>query len=167
MPTGIYVKIGGTRKWPERFWAKIDKNGPLPQNRPDLGQCWTWKASPGRRYGRAVNHDGQVYPAHTLAYLLVRGQFPKDLQPDHLCENTRCVNPWHLEWVTPRVNTMRSSKAPAAINARKTHCLHGHQFNDENTRRLSHQRRCVLCTRLYQRRWIREKRRQRKFLCAK
>jgi hypothetical protein len=26
----------------ERFWEKVDKNGPVPAHRPELGPCWVW-----------------------------------------------------------------------------------------------------------------------------
>src|SRR5208282_3495744 len=25
-----------------RFWAHVDKNGPVPPHRPALGPCWVW-----------------------------------------------------------------------------------------------------------------------------
>lgn len=53
------------------------------------------------------------------------------LQIDHLCRNTWCVNPTHLESVTPKVNTLRSN-AQSAINARKTHCNRGHPLSGSN-----------------------------------
>ncbi|MBU6428993.1 MAG: hypothetical protein KGR26_08285, partial [Cyanobacteria bacterium REEB65] len=24
------------------FWAQVDKDGPIPSHRPDLGPCWIW-----------------------------------------------------------------------------------------------------------------------------
>jgi hypothetical protein len=29
----------------DRFWSKVDKNGPIPAHRPDLGPCWSWTGS--------------------------------------------------------------------------------------------------------------------------
>jgi hypothetical protein len=51
---------------------------------------------------------------------------------DHLCRHTWCVNPFHMEIVTVAENTMRGN-GPAAKNARKTHCIRGHEFTEENT----------------------------------
>jgi hypothetical protein len=44
----------------------------------------------------------------------------------------RCVNPEHLEPVTSAVNTRRG-RSPSAVNARKTHCVRGHEFTPQNT----------------------------------
>ena len=32
-----------------RAWAKVNRNGPVPPGRPDLGPCWVWTAA--RRFG--------------------------------------------------------------------------------------------------------------------
>ena len=30
--------------FPERFWPKVCKDGPVPSQRPELGPCWVWQA---------------------------------------------------------------------------------------------------------------------------
>lgn len=79
----------------------------------------------GRDHGRR-----QVY-VHRWSYEHHVGPIPVGLEIDHLCRNVLCVNPDHLEPVTPRVNTMRSEN-PTSLNARKTHCIHGHPFEGDN-----------------------------------
>jgi hypothetical protein len=132
----------------ERFWAKVDKNGPLVSARPDLGPCWVWTVSTrDNGYGQ-FNLHGRMLGAHRIAYLFVKGSVPDDLQLDHLCHtydpdcpggndclHRRCVNPDHLEPVTQRVNLLRG-QGFVAKNAAKTHCKHGHPFNSANTRLL-------------------------------
>lgn len=95
--------------------------------------CWNWLryiAPDG--YGR-VKHKGKNCPAHRVAYILTKGPISDDLAVDHLCRNRSCVNPEHLEAVTDKTNVLRGI-GPAALNARKTHCKHGHEFTPENTR---------------------------------
>jgi hypothetical protein len=51
---------------------------------------------------------------------------------DHLCRVPGCVNSAHHEPVTHKENCLRGI-SPAANNARKTHCKHGHEFDEANT----------------------------------
>lgn len=90
--------------------------------------CWEWQGQVvPAGYGRVQVGGRKSQWAHRVAYELVVGPIPKGLQIDHLCRNRRCVNPSHMEPVTPRENTMRGVSF-AAINAKKTHCRRGHEF---------------------------------------
>lgn len=31
----------------KRFFAKVDKDGPIPAHKPELGKCWNWTAAKG------------------------------------------------------------------------------------------------------------------------
>lgn len=125
-----------------RFWAKvvIDPSGHL---------LWT---STTNRGGYGMFRLGpRNLLAHRFAYEALVGPIPEGLQIDHLCRIRHCVAPNCLEPVTPRENTMRST-GRSAINAAKTHCDHGHEFTEENTRRTSHgKRQCKECQRTYDR----------------
>lgn len=69
--------------------------------------CWLWRAS--------VNHSGYGVvrvgktqkPAHRVVYEKHKGKIAEGLHLDHLCRNHGCVNPDHLEPVTPRENKIR------------------------------------------------------------
>lgn len=122
----------------ERFWAKVDKNGPVPSYRPDLGPCWIWTAGPdGNGYGQFIvmrGKRGWPIGAHRMAWILLRGDIPDDLDLDHLCRVHACVRPDHLDPVTNQEN-IRRGMSPAALNGRKTHCDSNHEFTPENTYR--------------------------------
>jgi hypothetical protein len=85
-------------------------------------------------------------PAHRYAFELLRHEVPDGLALDHLCRDHGCVNPWHLEPVTPRENVLRGV-GRTAVNARKTHCIHGHPFTADNTVIKAEGRACRACKR--------------------
>jgi HNH endonuclease len=137
----------------ERFWAKVNKDGPIPEHRPDLGPCWVWT---GRRnsedYGR-LSVEGHGERAHRFGYALLVGPIPTGLVLDHLCRNTLCVNPAHLEPVTDRVNVLRGI-GPTAQHARATHCVRGHPLSGANLYlNPEGERRCRICKREDDRRY--------------
>ena len=61
------------------------------------------------------------------------GPIPKGLVIDHKCGNGACVEPTHLRAITQRQNLLASSTTLASINASKTHCPAGHEYNEVNT----------------------------------
>ena len=104
-----------------RFWAKVDKNGPPPAHRPELGACWLWTAATTKGgYGR-FKIAGVMRCAHVISVASTGVEVPDEMQVDHLCRVRACVNPDHLEVVTPQVNVLRGETVVAA-NAVKTHC---------------------------------------------
>jgi hypothetical protein len=110
-----------------RFWARVDKH----RESNELDPCWTWtgaKTPPG--YGVLRIKQVNVY-THRFAYEQEVGPIPGGFHIDHLCRNTSCVNPTHLEAVTPRVNALRGT-SPAADHARATHCSRGHPYTADN-----------------------------------
>ena len=97
---------------------------------PNTG-CLIWLGS--------VNKKGYGYwqrrLAHQIAYELVHGPIPADLEIDHKCRVRCCVNVEHLEAVAHKVNIMRGTtgQKSGAQNRAKTHCPHGHEYSNANT----------------------------------
>lgn len=144
-----------------RFWNHVDMDGPVPEYNEYLGRCWSWKGQiGGNGYGHFYPHEGRHIRAHRFSYVIIRGEIPRHLVLDHLCKNKSCVNPFHLEMVTNRINIMRGVGC-MALNAIKTHCPRGHEFTADNLHKSSLKqgyRRCLKCDREYQRKRPRKKR---------
>lgn len=82
----------------DRFWSKVNKDGPVPPHRPELGPCWVWTASRAPNgYGHMGLGDGtrQTVDAHVASFFLAHDRWPDNLVL-HRCDNRPCVRPDHL-----------------------------------------------------------------------
>lgn len=132
----------------ERFWAKVDCDGPIPEYAPHLGPCWLWTgAAYSQGYGHFVDAEGNHVRAHRWLWVKVIGPIPGGRVMDHLCRVPACVNPGHLEVVTPGENVRRGIAGAALRN--RTHCPRGHPFDEENTyyQKKNRGRQCRACRR--------------------
>ena len=72
--------------------------------------CWIWKGIiNNKRYGR-FSWLGKYWLAHRWIYLYCYGILDNKLVIDHICTNTLCVNPIHLEQVNKGENKRRGKK---------------------------------------------------------
>lgn len=100
-----------TDKVKKRFFDKVNKTN----------NCWIWTgartayrpkrvlADPTLGYG-VITVNNRPFYAHRLSWLIHKGPLIPGLVVDHLCDNSLCVNPDHLQHVTNTENTMRSPK---------------------------------------------------------
>lgn len=84
-----------------RFWAKVDKTGPVVVE--ELGECWVWTGNTRAGYGM-IREDWSVsknkmYSAHRLSWAWAnRVEYPdRSVVIRHRCDNPPCVRPDHLE----------------------------------------------------------------------
>ncbi len=125
---------------PKRFWNKVAFE--------PMSGCWLWTgATLVNGYGQCLMRDKVRY-VHRLSYEEHVEAIPQKLVIDHLCRQRCCVNPEHMEVVTSRENTLRGV-GTSAVNARRTHCKHGHPFDAENTQVTRRGRQCRACRTKY------------------
>lgn len=133
-----------------------------PRELQDLGEklkskikkekdCWIWTGAKFKkkygdygqiRLGRKPN--SRLKRAHIVSYEYFVGKVPKGLELDHLCHNTLCINPKHLEPVTHKENIVRRKDSGLP------HCKYGHKYTEETTytRPDNGRRECKVCRKL-------------------
>lgn len=136
MSTDFLLKTNRWQPVLQRFLSKIRIT--------KLG-CWEWLGSKTTvGYGQ-IGFNGRTTTTHRFIYEYLYGKIDSKLQLDHLCRNRNCCNPDHLEVVTQQENILRGIGL-SALNARKTHCIHGHEFTSQNTYiTTSNKRKCRTC----------------------
>ena len=150
-------RIARCKGWCQKHYARWKRNGythkkPLRtalerfESRILKDECWHWQgAQVVTGYGHFHSGvNGKTWLAHRFAYTALVGEIPVGFHIDHLCRNRMCVNPDHLEAVTPQENQRR------AVEVRRNDiCPQGHPRTPENTRvfRDGRQRDCLVCYR--------------------
>lgn len=117
----------------DRFWSKVDKNGPIPDHCPEIGPCWTWTSAKHKNgYGafRLSKPKWVTAYAHRLSWELHYGPVEVDssgrtFDVCHHCDNRSCVRPEHM-FVGSRSDNMRDMRekgrgACGEKNGSKTH----------------------------------------------
>lgn len=126
------------------FWAKVNKEGPVPPLHPEMSNCWLWEgftnSNSDKRYGTYClgghGAERRNHKAHRVAFFLWNGYWPEE-DLDHLCHVTLCVRPEHMREASHKEN--------CANKARKI-CKRGHPLADPNFYYYGNgKRRCLAC----------------------
>jgi hypothetical protein len=119
---------------------------------------WLWQ--------RRISADGYAQikahrssrPAARVSYEVFIETVPEGYVVQQVCGLRECIAPEHLEAISVAESTRRGDNDPlknfAAYYERRraaTHCLNGHPWDEENTRRAHGQRWCRTCIREAQR----------------
>lgn len=115
---------------------------------PNTG-CWLWLGhldKDGYANTSCYRGAGVIKPHRWIFKKLRDAALLKGEPLDHKCRQRCCVNPWHLERVTPLENVRRS----LPFRKIKTHCPKGHEFTLDNLRlrKGKRTRACLTCHRL-------------------
>lgn len=117
-----------------------------------ISGCWIWMGACDKDGYGFLSNDSRMMRAHRFFYESKVKSIPPGLTIDHTCRVRCCVNPSHLEPVTIKVNTLRGTSA-GAINAAKTHCIHGHELSGANLYIRKDGRGCRACNALSARKY--------------
>ena len=121
----------------QTFWDRV--------SRPSTKHgCWDWQGRLSDRGYGVVSTAAGDRRAHRVAFEMRRGPIPEGMVLDHLCRNRRCVNPDHLEPVTPGTNVLRGVGS-SALHARQTECIHGHPLKALASGKTPGRRYCQTC----------------------
>jgi hypothetical protein len=88
----------------EGFWENVNKDGPIPKQRPELGPCWVWTGATNKKGYGVYRLNGALQYTHRIALSLRVGQLPSSRQSCHRCDNPPCVNWDHLYVGTSTMN---------------------------------------------------------------
>lgn len=94
----------------DRFWSHVNFLTPTG--------CWIYDIGDNTATGYATTSvNGKTVRAHRWAWEHFNGPIPEGLTIDHLCRTRTCMNPNHMELVTPSENSRRCQAALRAERA--------------------------------------------------
>lgn len=114
----------------ERFWPKVNKNGPTMPHMTT--PCWVWTGAYLRGYGE-FKLAGRRHLAHRVAWEMANGPIPDGLWVLHKCDNPPCVREDHLFLGTVMDNVADMDAKGRRVSARGDE--HGSHLHPESRAR--------------------------------
>lgn len=113
----------------QRFWSKVDKDGPTMSHMNS--NCWVWTGYRQPRGYGSLRVGASTQPAHRVSLSLVRGCMP-ELNVLHACDNPACVRPDHLREGTQGENLKDAYDRKRRLPPNWTGAAHPHSKLDED-----------------------------------
>lgn len=90
----------------QRFWSKVDRNGPMPSAYTGLTTpCAVWVGSKHNQGYGQFKFRNKTWKAHRVAWMMTNdAEIPEGLIICHKCDNPGCVNGDHLFYGTDQDN---------------------------------------------------------------
>lgn len=140
----LKVKRSHARQYPSegllvRFYRQYVIN--------DITGCWDWvgRLDPDGYSVFFVERVG--VRGHRFSYEKFVGPIESGNVIHHKCHNKACINPEHLEQMTP---VAHKNEHVVDAHKKQVFCVHGHEFTEENTYWYPNQnkRKCRACRRV-------------------
>jgi len=128
--------------------VKVELENRLLKHRyVDSNGCWNWMGNKQDGYGR-ISYKDKMRLVHRLAaFTWLDFDLDSKILVCHKCDNPSCFNPEHLFLGTDKDNIRDAANKGRMVNehTNKTHCMYGHEFDEENTYRYEGKRYCRTC----------------------
>jgi hypothetical protein len=124
-----------TKDEAERFATKYSRQG----------SCWIWQGPLDRDGYGSFYFRQKSRRAHRVAWFAIHGDIPADNFINHTCRNRACVNPQHLQVVSPTESAFRDSSSICYVNSQKTVCPNGHPYDRTYQSKRGIVRYCSIC----------------------
>ena len=109
------TRQGKVKGQPQRFVFGHNRRKTPHDYVVDEKGCWIWQRSVNQGGYGHVKRLGRSMTASRWYYIERNGEIPEGLEVDHLCRTRLCVNPDHLELVTPAQNRYRGRNASLTV----------------------------------------------------
>lgn len=103
-----------------RYQYSRPSNQPIRVKARGINECWLWQGSTteaNNGHGQ-LNVGGVRFLAHRLMYSIFYGSPSAIEEVRHICDNPRCINPFHLE-VGSHADNMRDRALRTGVATRK------------------------------------------------